>query len=83
MSQKVVIEMQNRPTTIERAFDLARSGKFLTVTSIRKQLKLEGYEEKSQFQGRVLYAQLRLLILAQKKAGGAVRPSSVKVPRSA
>ena len=30
--------VQSQPTTIERAFDLARSGRFATVTLIRKQL---------------------------------------------
>jgi len=68
--------MQEQPTTIERAFALARSGRFATVTSIRKQLRLEGYQEKSQLQGRALYSQLRLLILAQKSA-------DVVTPRSA
>lgn len=59
--------MQEKPTTIERAFDLARSGKFATVTSIRKQLRMEGHQEKTQLQGRALYSQLRSLILAQKR----------------
>jgi hypothetical protein len=57
--------VQDQPTTIERAFDLARSGKFPTVTLIRKQLRLEGYQEKSQLRGASLYKQLRLLIAAQ------------------
>jgi hypothetical protein len=74
--------MQTQPTTIERAFDLARSGRFSTVTSIRKQLRLEGYQEKNQLQGRALYNQLRLLIALQKEAG-AVTPPSVTEPLSA
>ena len=72
--------MQNQPTTIERAFELARSGRFLTVTSIRKQLRLEGYQEKSQLQGWTLYNQLRLLIAAQKKAGAGTPSSVIEVP---
>jgi hypothetical protein len=72
--------MQNQPTTIERAFELARSGRFLTVTSIRKQLRLEGYQEKSQLQGWTLYNQLRLLIAAQKKAGAGTPPSVIEAP---
>ena len=56
---------KSQPTTIERAFDLARSGRFTTVTSIRKQLRLEGYQEKSQLQGPLLYKQLRSLISTQ------------------
>jgi len=63
--------MQNQQTTIERAFELAQSGRFPTVTLIRKQLRLEGYQEKSQLQGRALYGQLRLLI------AGSVPPVSV------
>jgi len=72
--------MQNQPTTIERAFELARGGRFLTVTSIRKQLRLEGYQEKSQLQGWTLYNQLRLLIAAQKKAGAGTPSSVIEAP---
>jgi hypothetical protein len=72
--------MQNQPTTIERAFELARSGRFATVTSIRKQLRLEGYQEKSQLQGWTLYNQLRLLIAAQKKAGAVTPPPVIEAP---
>jgi len=57
--------VQDQPTTIERAFDLARSGRFATVTLIRKQLRLEGYQEKSQLRGPTLYKQLRALIPVQ------------------
>jgi hypothetical protein len=59
--------MQEYPTTIERAFDLARSGKFATVAEIRKQLRVEGYQEKSQLRGPTLFTQLRLLISAQAR----------------
>ena len=69
--------MQNQPTTIERAFELAQSGRFPTVTLIRKQLRLEGYQEKSHLQGRALYSQLRLLI------AGAVPPIAVMEAPSA
>jgi hypothetical protein len=71
--------IQEKSTTIERAFELARSGRYATVTSIRKQLRLEGYQEKSQLQGRALYGQLRLLILAQKSPDTVV-PSSLSLP---
>jgi hypothetical protein len=71
--------MQNPPTTIERAFDLARSGRFATVTSIRKQLRVEGYQEKSQFQGPALYKQLRLLISTQATPDAVTVPSMTKL----
>jgi hypothetical protein len=72
--------MQNQPTTIERAFDPARSGRFATVTSIRKQLRVEGYQEKSQFQGPALYKQLRVLISAQASPDAGTVPFVGKSP---
>ena len=70
--------MQYQPTTIERAFDLARSGRFASVTSIRKQLRLEGYQDKRQLQGAALYSQLRSLIAAQKGLDAATLPFTSK-----
>ena len=72
--------MPDHLTTIERAFALARSGKYATVTSIRKQLRVEGYQDKSQFQGPALYKQLRLLILAQATLDAVTVPSMTKLP---
>jgi hypothetical protein len=72
--------MRDNPSTIERAFDLARSGRFATVTAIRKQLRLEGYQERSQLQGRMLYSQLRLIILAQKRPDAAAPSSEIEPP---
>ena len=52
--------MTRRPTTIERAFQLARSGDHGTVASIRAQLKREGFPEvMSQTSGPMLFRQLR------------------------
>lgn len=37
--------MEHRPTTVERAYDLARSGEFSTVGAIKDRLKREGYSD--------------------------------------
>ncbi len=52
-------------TALERAFELARSGKFTTVVAIRQSLKAEGYSD-SQLTGSVLSSQLRTLIEESK-----------------
>jgi hypothetical protein len=65
-------------TTIERAFVLARGGRFASIKSIRKQLRLEGYAEKSQLQGPMLYSQLRLLISTQKSAVAAEKEIAIE-----
>ena len=56
--------MSNRPTEIERAFELARSGHFKGVEEIRKEIRREGYTAK-QLDGPALAKQLRE---AMKKA---------------
>ena len=56
-----------QPTALERAFALARSGKFLTVSEIRSQLKQERYDV-SQLEGRALQKQLRELCVEARKA---------------
>ena len=50
--------MQADKTAIERAFDLARSGKFKTVLAIRRELSREGYST-IQIAGPILMRQLR------------------------
>jgi hypothetical protein len=55
-------------TALERAFALARSGKFAKVEQIRAQLKAEGYSD-TQIWGPTLSRQLRNLCNAA--AGGA------------
>ena len=50
--------MQADTTAIERAFDLAKSGKFKTVLAIRRELSREGYST-IQIAGPVLMRQLR------------------------
>jgi hypothetical protein len=48
-------------TTLERAFQLARSGRYASVAEIKKQLSAEGFSP-SQVTGRVLSRQLKDLI---------------------
>lgn len=49
------------PTALERAFELARSGKYAKVHDIVRQLKAERYST-DQITGRSLVAQLKDLI---------------------
>jgi hypothetical protein len=58
--------MDYRPTSLERAFELAKSGQFLTVEEIKKKLKAEGHSG-DQLVGKTLIKQLRELIEATKK----------------
>jgi hypothetical protein len=53
--------MDQSKTTLERAFELAKSGKVASVTDIRAQLKGEGYVQQ-QIEGPALGRQLRNLI---------------------
>lgn len=50
--------MNNRPTPLERAFELAGSGQQKSVDEIRTRLKLEGFDT-AQLYGRTLANQLR------------------------
>jgi hypothetical protein len=54
--------MSNRPTVLERAFQLARSGHCISVEEINKRLSSEGYFTE-QIDGKALRNQLRALIL--------------------
>ncbi len=55
--------MQNRLTTLERAFELARSGDCRSTDEIRKRLNAEGYSGQ-QVTGPTLLRQLRELCAA-------------------
>jgi len=55
--------MSTRPTPLERAFALARSGDCTGAHEIRKQLKAEGFPT-DQLAGPTLLRQLRDLCLA-------------------
>jgi hypothetical protein len=59
--------MTNRPTPLERAFELARSGECATVTDVKQRLKDEGLSA-SQVEGPVLTRQLRELCVAAQQA---------------
>jgi hypothetical protein len=53
--------MDRRPTELERAFQLGKSGHCGSVEDIRKQLRSEGYST-TQLTGRALARQLQALI---------------------
>jgi len=59
--------MTSSPTTLERAFVLARSGEYAGVSEIRAKLKTEGYALQ-QLEGRSLLKQLRDLCIAARQA---------------
>ncbi|HEV7277170.1 MAG TPA: hypothetical protein VGN80_12860 [Devosiaceae bacterium] len=61
--------MDQNKTSLERAFDLARSGDCRSVTEIRTRLKSEGYNE-SDITGGALLKQLRALIEARASESG-------------
>jgi hypothetical protein len=56
--------VDGKVSALERAFQLARSGRLATVDDIKKQLKQEGYEVSSAYAGPSLRSQLRDLIKA-------------------
>lgn len=61
-----------RPTTIERAFELARSGDCCTLNDIQRRLSGEGYLNVVQIlYGRSLRKQLRDLCRAAQAVGAA------------
>ncbi len=55
--------MTDRTTTLERAFELARSGECATIIEVREQLVAEGYSLQ-QLTGPTLLKQLRTLCAA-------------------
>jgi hypothetical protein len=58
--------VMNQNTALERAFELAKSGRCKSIPEIRKALKLEGYSL-NQLSGRFLNKQLRALIEEAKR----------------
>ena len=56
--------MDGKVSALERAFQLARSGRLATVDDIKKQLRQEGYDVSSEYDGSSLRSQLRDLIKA-------------------
>jgi hypothetical protein len=66
--------MDSKKSTLERAFDLARSGTCHNVEAIKKRLDREGYAG-HQIEGRTLRIQLRALIEKAKNVrAGAEEP---------
>ena len=59
----------DRKTVLERAFELATSGKFATVGEIKKVLRSEGYIT-TQLLGQELYKQLRAQMEKARRTGG-------------
>jgi len=59
--------MSFRPTALERAFALAKSGEYPGLSEIRTQLKAEGYATQ-QLEGPTLLRQLREICTSAKKA---------------
>ena len=53
--------MPDRPSLVERAFELARSGDYASITALRDQLRAEGYNQ-NLLEGPTLLKQLRELI---------------------
>ena len=60
--------MDPNQSVVERAFDLAASGRFLTVGEITRQLKREGYREEL-IQGPFLLKQLKAAIAKARVDG--------------
>ena len=63
--------MSTRPTALERAFQLAGSGRPATVADIKKALRSEGYASE-QIDGRALHQQLRTAIWTARASRGAM-----------
>jgi hypothetical protein len=57
-----------RLTIIERAFELARSGKYTTVSELRDALQAKGFDPR-RLQGPSLQKQLRQVCADAKKSG--------------
>lgn len=66
--------MTNPPSTLERAFELARSGEYSSTSEIRLRLKRERHDQvEAHLQGPSISRQLRLLCAeARRSREGAV-----------
>jgi hypothetical protein len=71
--------MDQKMTALERAFQLARSGRVAGLTEIITSLNREGYSS-SQVEGRVLKRQLADLIKAARKLNENSGPTSSAEP---
>jgi hypothetical protein len=61
--------MDHRPTELERAFQLAKSGRCGSVKDIRDQLRSEGYST-TKITGKTLASQLQALIQTRRTPQG-------------
>jgi hypothetical protein len=68
--------LESRISQLERAFELARSGRCATVADIKRKLREEGYQD-DQVEGRLLFSQLNSLM---RKSAGQTSPSSSSNP---
>jgi hypothetical protein len=59
--------MSDRPTELERAFQLAKTGRLGSVDEIRRRLRAEGYYA-DHITGKGLYLQLRALMKSTRIA---------------
>jgi hypothetical protein len=59
--------MNGRPTSLERAFELARSGTCADLNQVRRRLKAEGRTDR-EIEGPALMRQIRELCLQAKLA---------------
>lgn len=63
VSKKRILVLENRPSVVERAFQIAKSGKVANIAALRKQLTDEGYTNAVQaLAGRSLANQLTRMI---------------------
>jgi len=58
--------MSDRPSVIERAFQVAKSGKVGNIEQLRKRLKQEGYSNADSLRGRSLLQQISRMITEAK-----------------
>jgi hypothetical protein len=58
--------MENRPSVIERAFQLAKSGRCESVAAIREQLLKEDYLNAEAVRGTALVGRLKTMITAAR-----------------
>lgn len=60
--------MKPHMTALERAFELAKSGRFCSVSEIKSVVSREGYPTR-QMEGPMLSRQLRALVKAHRRTG--------------
>lgn len=68
--------MEIRVSQLERAFELARSGRCTSVADIKRKLRDEGYQD-DQVEGPLLFSQLNSLMRTSvsESASGPSRPA--------